>query len=189
MAHDQPTYASVPGIRVFGMMCVKPGGEVNNDIPIQRPTPPKRNQYHQSQQSYYNRFKKHTLSKLAAQQKTNENLSTQTSDSSDFTTRGISIVPDSSETREDDMNSEEEYPSSTFDASSTSFSTTTSSTDSLLTEQSTDLPNRKKRSADELPESDAADPMFESNSRTKKDNWPSIPWDEIRQQIEGIQWD
>lgn len=22
MSHDQPTYASVPGIRVFGMMCV-----------------------------------------------------------------------------------------------------------------------------------------------------------------------
>jgi len=38
MAHDQPTYASVPGIRVFGMMCVKPG------VPIRRPSvqPPKR---------------------------------------------------------------------------------------------------------------------------------------------------
>lgn len=24
MSHDQPTYASVPGIRVYGMMCVKP---------------------------------------------------------------------------------------------------------------------------------------------------------------------
>jgi hypothetical protein len=23
MSHDQPTYASVPGIRVFGMMCVR----------------------------------------------------------------------------------------------------------------------------------------------------------------------
>lgn len=28
MAHDQPTYASVPGIRVFGMMCVKPGNSI-----------------------------------------------------------------------------------------------------------------------------------------------------------------
>jgi hypothetical protein len=26
MSHDQPTYASVPGIRVYGMMCV----QVNN---------------------------------------------------------------------------------------------------------------------------------------------------------------
>lgn len=24
MSHDQPTYASVPGIRVYGMMCVRP---------------------------------------------------------------------------------------------------------------------------------------------------------------------
>lgn len=23
MSHDQPTYASVPGIRVYGMMCVQ----------------------------------------------------------------------------------------------------------------------------------------------------------------------
>lgn len=39
MAHDQPTYASVPGIRVFGMMCVKPG------VKVRRPTqPPKRYQ-------------------------------------------------------------------------------------------------------------------------------------------------
>lgn len=25
MSHDQPTYASVPGIRVYGMMCVQSG--------------------------------------------------------------------------------------------------------------------------------------------------------------------
>lgn len=25
MSHDQPTYASVPGIRVYGMMCVDAG--------------------------------------------------------------------------------------------------------------------------------------------------------------------
>lgn len=25
MSHDQPTYASVPGIRVYGMMCVQGG--------------------------------------------------------------------------------------------------------------------------------------------------------------------
>lgn len=28
MSHDQPTYASVPGIRVYGMMCVQ-GGNTN----------------------------------------------------------------------------------------------------------------------------------------------------------------
>lgn len=25
MSHDQPTYASVPGIRVYGMMCISKG--------------------------------------------------------------------------------------------------------------------------------------------------------------------
>lgn len=40
MAHDQPTYASVPGIRVFGMMCVKPGYSVRK----QSVQPPKRYQ-------------------------------------------------------------------------------------------------------------------------------------------------
>lgn len=34
MAHDQPTYASVPGIRVFGMMCVKP-----NSVSTRTPSP------------------------------------------------------------------------------------------------------------------------------------------------------
>uniref|UniRef100_T1H641 Uncharacterized protein n=1 Tax=Megaselia scalaris TaxID=36166 RepID=T1H641_MEGSC len=54
MAHDQPTYASVPGIRVFGMMCVKPG------YPIRKPSyqPPKRYQlqkplYHASTSNKY----------------------------------------------------------------------------------------------------------------------------------------
>lgn len=30
MTHDQPTYASVPGIRVYGMMCVKPTPAYNS---------------------------------------------------------------------------------------------------------------------------------------------------------------
>ncbi|XP_017101360.2 uncharacterized protein dsx-c73A [Drosophila bipectinata] len=46
MAHDQPTYASVPGIRVFGMMCVKPG------YSVRKPSnqPPKR---YQLQKPFY----------------------------------------------------------------------------------------------------------------------------------------
>lgn len=189
MAHDQPTYASVPGIRVFGMMCVKPSGEVNNGYHIQRPVPPKRNQYYQSQSSYYNRFKKHTLSKLTAQQKTNENgsnLSTQSSDSADFTTRGISIVPANTEAREDELNESsnegDEIPSSTFDTLSSSYSTTISSTDSVPTESVTDTTSRKKRNIDEST-------TFESSSRIKRSDWPDIPWDEISQQIKDIQWD
>lgn len=194
MAHDQPTYASVPGIRVFGMMCVKPSGETNNEYHIQRPIPPKRNQYIQSQSSYYNRFKKHTISKLPAQQKTNENnsnIATQSSDSADFTTRGISIVPSDSETREDISNesseADEEIPSSTFDASSSSYSTTFSSTDSVPTEPATDATSRKKRNTVDDATDDNA-PNYES-SRSKRDDWPDIPWDEINQQIKDIQWD
>lgn len=196
MAHDQPTYASVPGIRVFGMMCVKPTGEVNTSLHIQRPVPPKRNQYFQSQTSYYNRFKKHTLSKLSGQQKTNENgasLSTQPSESADFTTRGISVIPSNSENREDVSNGsseeEEEIPSSTFDASSSSYSTTFSSTDSVPTEPATETSSRKKRNtADDKNVTDES-AMFESSSRSKRDDWPDIPWDEISQQIKDIQWD
>lgn len=46
MAHDQPTYASVPGIRVFGMMCAKPG------YSVRKPSaqPPKR---YQLQKPFY----------------------------------------------------------------------------------------------------------------------------------------
>lgn len=46
MAHDQPKYASVPGIRVFGMMCVKPG------YSVRKPSaqPPKR---YQLQKPFY----------------------------------------------------------------------------------------------------------------------------------------
>lgn len=184
MAHDQPTYASVPGIRVFGMMCVKPTGDVSTELHIQRPLPPKRNQYFQSQASYYNRFKKHTISKLAAQQKNNENspnLSTQSSESADFTTRGINIVAAESETREDEVNeaSDEEIPSSTFDSMSSSYSTTISSTDSVPTEPATDPSSRKKR--------DTFD--GESTSRSKRNDWPTIPWDEVSKQIKDIQWD
>lgn len=47
MAHDQPTYASVPGIRVFGMMCVKPGMTKRKPPPNQAP---KRDQFYQQQQ-------------------------------------------------------------------------------------------------------------------------------------------
>ena len=37
MSHDQPTYASVPGIRVYGMMCVN-----KNYSPTPTPTTSKR---------------------------------------------------------------------------------------------------------------------------------------------------
>ncbi|GAB0092926.1 uncharacterized protein DMENIID0001_079780 [Sergentomyia squamirostris] len=58
MSHDQPTYASVPGIRVFGMMCVKPGYYVKHPTqaqpPKRRPTRPPSHKFTDSyQQSQY----------------------------------------------------------------------------------------------------------------------------------------
>ncbi|KPI99658.1 hypothetical protein RR46_02572 [Papilio xuthus] len=43
MTHDQPTYASVPGIRVYGMMCVRPSPAFQSDKPV------------------YNRFQSHSF--------------------------------------------------------------------------------------------------------------------------------
>lgn len=205
MAHDQPTYASVPGIRVFGMMCVKPDGQSSGPI-IQRPVPPKRNQYFQVQSSYYQRYKKHALSKLAAQQKTNENLSTQSSDSSDFTTRGISVISSNPENREglDSDESSAEMPSSTYDSTSASFSPTVTTIDGSSAEPTTPTLNsisRAKRTTDNKfdaisssSESDEQVTMendrLESSSRSRHaDDWPSIPWEEIRKQIDDIQWE
>lgn len=52
MAHDQPTYASVPGIRVFGMMCIKPGAGANRNKPPQVPKRDGIHQYQQQQQQH-----------------------------------------------------------------------------------------------------------------------------------------
>lgn len=53
MAHDQPTYASVPGIRVFGMMCVKPGGAtIRKPAPIISTMKPELNNYYQQKIEY-----------------------------------------------------------------------------------------------------------------------------------------
>lgn len=225
MAHDQPTYASVPGIRVFGMMCTKPDdGVVSHGI--QRPAPPKRNQHFQTQSSYYQRFKKHTLSKLTAQQKingeqiapstsltgnTNNNIQLPTQQSaelssSDFTTRGINIVsgqPAENRENEDESNeSSEEISSSTYDSLSSSYGTTTDTIDALPTEPIATSVSRSKRTiqmnnemsaeSDDLDEMDGNGSTFSESSRRNKNNnaddWPSIPWDEISQQIKDIQW-
>ncbi|XP_075162226.1 doublesex cognate 73A [Haematobia irritans] len=69
MAHDQPTYASVPGIRVFGMMCVKPG------YSVRKPSaqPPKRYQlqkpfYRPSSQTTYGQQSNSNLGSTSSQQ-------------------------------------------------------------------------------------------------------------------------
>lgn len=36
MSHDQPAYASVPGIRVYGMMCVRDSLRINRSFRYRR---------------------------------------------------------------------------------------------------------------------------------------------------------
>lgn len=64
MAHDQPTYASVPGIRVFGMMCVQPG------VTIKRPQPTKQHYFQKPYQpaAFYNSNKYHSTVQPTTQQ-------------------------------------------------------------------------------------------------------------------------
>ncbi|GBP64972.1 hypothetical protein EVAR_36592_1 [Eumeta japonica] len=71
MSHDQPTYASVPGIRVYGMMCVRPapyptsGYNANRytAVTIQSTTSPYKIDYSQPhfnpEKPVYNRFPSH----------------------------------------------------------------------------------------------------------------------------------
>lgn len=144
MAHDQPTYASVPGIRVFGMMCVKPSEQTPNPNYAARPAavPQKQTQPQYvppSPSSYYQRLQKLTLNKLQGQHKSSE----RPVDTSDFTTRGINVVSsgrfDGPENREEplDDSTENEPASSTFDSASSSMGTTTTpfiTTDAMSTD-------------------------------------------------------
>lgn len=215
MAHDQPTYASVPGIRVFGMMCVKPVSYGTTFVrrPL-TPSPPKRNQHFQPQSSYYQRYKKHATVKPSAQSKTEASQS-------ELTTRGM-------ESREgDDIDLDEftEDRTSTLEAtaafdnssptalpilpttdgeSSAEPMSTVAEGDTDTTEYTTDETqhNRRiRRMIEALSDSsnrfdvDSAD--GENNSEEKlnrrrrrnADNWPDIPWDEVSEQIKSIQWD
>lgn len=217
MAHDQPTYASVPGIRVFGMMCVKPSG-YNNAVyrrPL-APQPPKRNQHFQVQSPYYQRYKKHATVKPTSQSK--QDVSSQSSDYSEFTTRGLSTM--GPETREGDDGGIEldeitEERTSTLEATATTSldstsPTTISSTDASIetTDSDDNLNSRVKRMIDAMDaasdtiasfdlndedddDEDLADVFFSSSRRQRRstDDWPDIPWDEVSQQIQQIQWD
>lgn len=213
MAHDQPTYASVPGIRVFGMMCVKP---TNFNSAVYRrplvPQPPKRNQHFQVQSPYYQRYKKHATVKPTSQSKSD--VSSQANDYSEFTTRGLSTVGPETREGDDDIELDEtaEERTTTLDAIATtsldsSSLTTISSTDASIetTDSNENLNSRVKRMIDAMD--DAAsdniandgedmedvdiDAFFKSHRRQRRsiDDWPDIPWDEVSQQIQQLQWD
>lgn len=55
ISHDQPTYASVPGIRVYGMMCVQMGGVNRNRV--SRPLRYKRSLRHMRPNLSYKKLK------------------------------------------------------------------------------------------------------------------------------------
>lgn len=212
MAHDQPTYASVPGIRVFGMMCVKPSTFSAYRRPL-LPQPPKRNQHFQIQSPYYQRYKKHATVKPTAQ--SGSDVSSQSSDLSEFTTRSLSTA--GPETREGDdgmeMDESSDERTSTVEAIATTLfdnaspTTTIPTTDaSIETTASDDTSNsRVKRMIDAMEiasdnfasdldmDDDETDPFFISNTHQRQrrdtDDWPDIPWDEVSQQIQQIQWD
>lgn len=203
MAHDQPTYASVPGIRVFGMMCVKPTSFGTTFVRRpQSPLPPKRNQQFQTQSSYYQRYKKHAT----------VGPSVSTKLDAEFTTRGL-------ENREgDDIElsaSNEETAATmttTFDSSSMTTDSTTLMYDSNEENESTvddndaevttidddddgTTENRRIRrmisdSSDRFSHDDNDE--YDSSrrqSRRSTNDWPDIPWDEVREQMKNIQWD
>lgn len=167
MAHDQPTYASVPGIRVFGMMCVKPNEPAPNPNYAARPsTSPQKQSPVQyvppSQSSYYQRLQKLTLNKLQGQHKSSE----RPLDTSDFTTRGISVgsaaasaaMVDGPENREEpfDDTTDDDTGSSTYETASSSMGTTTTpfmttdtmSTDTTAAAAATTLSGSSSRSSD-----------------------------------------
>lgn len=214
MAHDQPTYASVPGIRVFGMMCVKPSGF--NSAVYRRPLvpqPPKRNQQFQVQSPYYQRYKKHATVKPTPQSKTD--VSSQSNDYSEFTTRGLSTSEPETREGEGDIDLDEitEERTSTLEATATTSldstsPTTTSTMDATIetTEGDDNLNSRVKRMIDAMDaasdniatefdmdddDNDDVDAFLTSSRRQSRNtaDWPDIPWDEVSQQIQQIQWD
>lgn len=207
MAHDQPTYASVPGIRVFGMMCVKPANYGNGVIRRPQSSPPKRNQQFQPQSPYYQRYKKHATVMPPSQSRTEvaDSGSKQT-EYTDFTTRGINSDSMTPENREaDDINLDEitEERTSTLDATSTSTVDTTITPNDSAERAEDETANdengnsRVKRmidafsdSSDRFNDDDENETEFLSSRNSRStDDWPDIPWDEIRKQINDIKWD
>lgn len=130
MAHDQPTYASVPGIRVFGMMCVKPIGLPS--IGIRRPAyqPPK--QYPQQQSPYFQRYKKHaTMAPPKTSTASSERTSRQQTDFTEYTTKGTTTTVALNGTSDSgelvtvyDSDDITEERTSTLDATSAAFDST-----------------------------------------------------------------
>lgn len=183
MAHDQPTYASVPGIRVFGMMCVKPGN-VNNLI--RKPQPPKRDHYQQS--PYYQRYKKHATMSPSPE---HERISRQT----DFS--DLSTVPSVTTNEPNDDGYTETVDTDTI--TSTDESQPVEDLNALPQEVQTRIKrmidqlnvntnsiSRERRSIADNENNDDSDDVASRRSSFNSEMWPDVSWHEINKQIGDI---
>ena len=199
MAHDQPTYASVPGIRVFGMMCVKPNANFNTK---RKPLPPVRDQY-QSPSPYYQRYKKHAT---APAQTVTERISRQT----DFEKMDLGSVPTTRATTIDaaeprDAGTTLEW-NTTPDQPSTTEQSTEGTTGSTVERNAMthEIENRIKRMIEQLntnerhsrhtrsiPFVGTAEEIHRATRQSTSDatDWPDVSWPKIRKQMSDIHWD
>lgn len=199
MAHDQPTYASVPGIRVFGkyaycpfvfverliiillrpigMMCVKPG---NNNSVVRKPTvppPPKRDPYHQS--AYYQRYKKHATNSPYPE---SDRISRQT-DFDEAPTSPTTITTESTENVTASVNTiDANQPPQDLNALPQEIQTRIKR---MIDQLNVNTNNRQRRSIDDDDEDDDDDDVS-SRSSFNNEMWPDVSWHEINRQIGDI---
>lgn len=183
MAHDQPTYASVPGIRVFGMMCVKPGN-VNNLI--RKPLPPKRDHYQQS--PYYQRYKKHATMSPSTE---HERISRQT-DLSDLSTTPTVTTNEPTEsyteTVESDTitSSDGSQPAEDLNALPQEVQTRIKRMIDQLNVNTNSISRQSRSIANDEDDDDDAEDAASRRSSFNNEMWPDVSWHEINKQIGDI---
>lgn len=190
MAHDQPTYASVPGIRVFGMMCVKPG---NQNTAVRKPQPPKRDHYQQT--PYYQRYKKHATNSPTPNE--HERISRQTNLDDLSTTPSITIG-DFTENYRDTIETDS-FDSQDIDAEQQSVQDLNAfphevqtrikrMIDQLNIDGTNDRHSRQSRSISHTDndDEDTDDAASSRRSSIHNDMWPDVSWHEINRGIGDI---
>lgn len=182
MAHDQPTYASVPGIRVFGMMCVKPGTQVRRPT-IQDQPPNKRYQdiTHQPQ------------SQLVNSQITNNNNKFSVTSSNKITLPPYRPTNDFAQTQYQANYQYLKRPGS--------IPAKQQQSGAALSIQASAAPTftygRSEDSSPAAPEEDEIIDHFETESRSRRsiaefeedDDVPSFPWNKVQELHESLGWE
>lgn len=158
MAHDQPTYASVPGIRVFGMMCVKPG------VKVRRPaTPPQRYQNPNANKFYTQSSTTARPSFVQNQYQANyQYLNRPVSSSAPLTSTKVNGVKISQFGQQ----------SSSYGRSNLDKEDETTEVKVLLESNEAELKSRQARSIEDVEESDE----------------PEFPWHRIKELQDSLQW-